>query len=215
MRTYGIDQSTGNWTLLTQAPVVGPSNPMTYTIGGVTGAGSYIVSTLYTVLFSFVDSSITVNAGDIILNDQLYTANGELVSSTWTDLDLNVLLNTAPASVNLNILPTGEQGLYTAYDLSQGEVAIVDSGYIWLATLAQTLRLNQGESPFYANYGVPAQQSVISQIAPTTAVNRTQAQFSQYFSTLTVIRDPNATEPTYNVNATFLNGTTIQSVIAT
>jgi hypothetical protein len=98
---------------------------------------------------------------------------------------------------------------------TQQWVEITETGYVWLATLAQTLRLNEGESPVYGNYGIPAQQSIMSQIAPDAAVNRTQSQYSPYFSQLQVIRNQLATQPTYYVNAVFLNGTTIQTTVAT
>jgi hypothetical protein len=90
---------------------------------------------------------------------------------------------------------------------------ITDTGYIWLATLIQTLRLNRGESPFYAGYGIPAIQSVLTQIAPDAAVAQTQAQFAAYFSSLTVSRVAGAAVPTYNVTAVFLNGQVIQTTV--
>ena len=94
-------------------------------------------------------------------------------------------------------------------------VEVDETSYIWLATLAQTLRLNQGESPYYANYGIPAHTSVMTQIPPDLAVNRTQTQYAPYFASLTIIRQQNATQPTYNVYATFKNGAKIQTVVAT
>jgi hypothetical protein len=94
-------------------------------------------------------------------------------------------------------------------------VEIDDTNYIWLATLAQCLRLGLGESPFYAGYGIPGQQSVQTQIAPDAAVAKTQAQFAQYFSALAVSRVAGASVPTYNVTAIFKNGTVIQSTVAT
>ena len=94
-------------------------------------------------------------------------------------------------------------------------VEVTETGYIWLATLAQTLRLNEGESPFYSNYGIPEQASVMSQIAPDAAVNRTQSQYSPYFSSLTVLKQPNTVTPTYNILAIFQNGTTVQTQVAT
>jgi hypothetical protein len=94
-------------------------------------------------------------------------------------------------------------------------VEITDPNYVQLATLVQTLRLQQGESPFYGNYGIPAQQSVLSQMAPDAAVSRTQAQYSQYFASLTVARVPSASAPTYNITAIFQNGTIVQSTLAT
>ncbi|MCN3073292.1 hypothetical protein MLN10_17095 [Escherichia coli] len=39
-----------------------------------------------------------------------------------------------------------------------------DFSYGWLTTLIQTLKLGLGESPFYANYGIPAQQCIVQQI---------------------------------------------------
>jgi hypothetical protein len=94
-------------------------------------------------------------------------------------------------------------------------VEIDDPNYIQLATLAQTLRLVQGESPFFANYGIPAEQSVQSQIAPDAAVNRTQAQFAPYFASLGVVRVAGSANPTYNVTAVFLDGTIVQNSVAT
>ena len=97
---------------------------------------------------------------------------------------------------------------------TQQWVEVSETSYVWLATLAQTLRLNQGESPFYANYGIPAQNSVFTQIPPDLAVNRTQTQFAPYFASLTVLKQQNTLNPTYNVNAVFQNGTTISTVVA-
>ena len=94
-------------------------------------------------------------------------------------------------------------------------VEITETSYIWLATLAQTLRLNLGESPFYATDGIPAQQSVMSQIAPDAAVNKAQSQYAPYFATLTVVKQLNAANPTYNISAIFQNGTVVQSQVAT
>ena len=94
-------------------------------------------------------------------------------------------------------------------------VEIDDPNYVQLATLVQTLRLQQGESPYYGNYGIPAQQSVLSQIAPDAAVSRTQSQFSQYFASLSVARVLSANSPTYTITAIFLNGTIVQSTLAT
>ena len=93
-------------------------------------------------------------------------------------------------------------------------VEITETSYIWLATLAQTLRLNLGESPFYATDGIPAQQSVLSQIAPDAAVNKAQSQYAPYFASLAVVRQQNVTQPTYTISAVFQNGTTIQTTVA-
>jgi hypothetical protein len=93
-------------------------------------------------------------------------------------------------------------------------VEITETSYIWLATLAQTLRLSENESPFYANYGIPAQKSVQTQIPPDVAINRTQQQYAPYFASLSVIKQQNVVNPTYNISAIFQNGTTIQTTVA-
>ena len=98
---------------------------------------------------------------------------------------------------------------------TQQWVEVTNTSYVWLATLAQTLRLNQGESPFYANYGIPAQNSVHTQIPPDLAVNRTQTQYAPFFASLTVLKQQNTANPTYNISAVFQNGTTISSQVAT
>lgn len=94
-------------------------------------------------------------------------------------------------------------------------VEIDNTSYIWLATLAQTLRLNQGESPFFANYGIPAIGAVLAQVAPNAAINRTQQQYAPYFSSLSVYKDATQTDPTYRINAVFQDGTTLQTSVAT
>jgi hypothetical protein len=94
-------------------------------------------------------------------------------------------------------------------------VEITDTGAVWLATLVQTLRLGQGESPFFANHGIPAQQSVASQIAPDAAVARTQSQYLQYFASLVVAPVIGASQPTYTVQAVMKNGQAIKTKVAT
>lgn len=94
-------------------------------------------------------------------------------------------------------------------------IEITETGAVWLATLVQTLRLGQGESPFYANYGIPAQQSVASQIAPDAAVARTQSQYIGFFASLIVAAVPGAVQPTYTVQAIMKNGQAINSKVAT
>ena len=92
---------------------------------------------------------------------------------------------------------------------------ITDPSYIYLATVAQTLRLALGESPFYGNYGIPAQQSVINQIAPNLAVNNTQNQYAPYFASLSMTSQSIVPQPTYAISAVLQNGTTIQTTVAT
>ncbi|EHZ7709407.1 hypothetical protein K6Q07_004118 [Salmonella enterica] len=89
-----------------------------------------------------------------------------------------------------------------------------DSSYVWLTTLIQTLKLGLGESPFYAQYGIPAQQSIVQQVYPDYYVNMTQQQFARYFASLTITKVDGAANPTYNIEAVFYNGVSIQENIA-
>ena len=95
------------------------------------------------------------------------------------------------------------------------EVSTDANGYndmVMLTTLIQTLKLNLGESPFYADRGIPAQQSVIQQIQPDYYVLRTQQLFAPFFAALLVARLPNAPnnpKPTYDINVTTQSGSTL------
>lgn len=86
------------------------------------------------------------------------------------------------------------------------DAATGSDSWVYVTALCQALLLNLGESPFYASYGLPAQQSVIQQIAPDFYVSRTQQQFAQFFASLIIARDPAADVPTYNVKATLFDG---------
>lgn len=77
--------------------------------------------------------------------------------------------------------------------------------YVYVTTLVQCLQLNLGESPFYADHGIPAKNSVVQQIFPTFNVMRTQSQFAQFFASL-VISPVNDPSPKYNVNVTTHQG---------
>jgi hypothetical protein len=94
-------------------------------------------------------------------------------------------------------------------------VKLTDTNLVWLATLVQTLRLGEGESPFYGNYGLPAQQSIAAQITPDAAVARTQAQYAPYFASLSVAAVASARQPTYTVQAVLPNGEAVTTSVAT
>lgn len=71
--------------------------------------------------------------------------------------------------------------------------------YVYITALVQCLKLNINESPFWANWGIPAQQSVVQQIFPDFYVALIQQRFSPYFAALTInkIASPS---PTYAIN---------------
>lgn len=84
---------------------------------------------------------------------------------------------------------------------------------VYVTTLIQNLKLSLGESPFYANNGIPAQKSVISQIFPDFYVNQIQQQFSKYFASLLIAKIP-ATYPLYRVNLLTNQGARIDGELA-
>jgi hypothetical protein len=57
---------------------------------------------------------------------------------------------------------------------------------VWLTTLAQCCKLNLGESPFFADWGIPAYASVVTQIHPTFYMTLMQQRFSGYFMNLQI-----------------------------
>lgn len=54
--------------------------------------------------------------------------------------------------------------------------------------LAQVFQLNTGESPFYADWGIPAHQSVVTQVAPDYFVMLTQQRFASKFASIIITR---------------------------
>lgn len=86
------------------------------------------------------------------------------------------------------------------------------SDEVYLTTIIQVLKLNLGESPFYSQYGIPAQQSIVTQIFPDFYMARTQTQFAPYFASLQVSKIPSST-PTYQVNVITHQGAKITTQI--
>jgi hypothetical protein len=81
------------------------------------------------------------------------------------------------------------------------EVSTTSTGsndLVYVTTLCQVLLLNLGESPFFANYGIPAQQSVLQQVFPDYYVSYTQQMFAPYFANLLVSKNPDPA-PNYNI----------------
>lgn len=95
------------------------------------------------------------------------------------------------------------------------EVATDENGYndqVMLTTLAQVLQMGLNESPIFGSYGIPAQQSVVTQILPDYYVTLTQQNFSQFFLALIVNRQ-SAIDPTYAINATANPGAQLMSPV--
>lgn len=87
---------------------------------------------------------------------------------------------------------------------------------VWASTLAQCLKLTPGESPFFADYGIPAQASVVTQVYPDFYVSKMQSKFAQYFASLVIARvqSPDGITPAYNVNIVTNSGVSLNTSIA-
>lgn len=83
---------------------------------------------------------------------------------------------------------------------------------VYLTTLIQNLLLNLGESPFYANNGIPAQQSVVTQIFPDFYVAQVQTQFAPFFASLS-IKKVQDVAPYYDINVVTHAGATIAAQV--
>lgn len=106
---------------------------------------------------------------------------------------------------------TNEDGTKTWVEVSTDAAGYDD--YVWITTLIQTLKLSLNESPFYANYGIPAQRAVIQQVFPDYYVAATQAQFAQHFASL-IVSKVDAPDPTYKIDLTTNQGVRVQRRIA-
>lgn len=90
--------------------------------------------------------------------------------------------------------------------------------YVYITTLIQTLKLNLGESPFYANVGIPAKASIVQQIAPDFYVVQVQQQFAAQFANLTIARAPAPVgyprdTPTYQIAVTTHEGIKLNALV--
>ncbi len=85
----------------------------------------------------------------------------------------------------------------------------------YVTWLAQVLKLNLGESPFWANWGIPQYQTIMTQIAPDYYMMQTQTFFAGKFAALAISRVPGTVNPTYNINIVTKQGATITAEIPT
>lgn len=85
---------------------------------------------------------------------------------------------------------------------------------VYLTALCQDLQLQLGESPFYANYGIPALQSIQNQVPPDYWVMQVQQQYSQYFASLIITKVLGAPNPTYNVQVLTHQGAILTRTVA-
>lgn len=94
-------------------------------------------------------------------------------------------------------------------------VEVDDTAQCWLTTLAQALKLNTGESPFFANYGIPQYQTIVTQVYPDYYVALMQQMFAPNFASLTVSRVQASVPPVYNINVMLPDGSAQLIEVAT
>ncbi len=92
--------------------------------------------------------------------------------------------------------------------------------YVNLTWLVQVCKLNTGEDPFYANWGVPARQSILMQVAPDFAMNRIQQRFAPLFASLKMSRTVGTDQrgapcPAYSINVLTHQGVSVELVVPT
>lgn len=85
---------------------------------------------------------------------------------------------------------------------------------VYLTTLCQVLKLNLGESPFYANYGIPQYQTIVTQVYPDYYAMTTQEQFAPHFAALTITRQQGSSPPVYKVTAVTHAGAILTAEVA-
>lgn len=123
---------------------------------------------------------------------------------------------TTTAGGDAETLPSGAPSRWVAVTT---DAAGYDD-YPYITALIQCLKLNLGESPFYANFGVPARASVRSQVPPDYAVAFTQSYFAPHFASLVITNaltpqtSTAAPVPTYNVSVIRTNGSSFQTKVA-
>lgn len=71
---------------------------------------------------------------------------------------------------------------------------------VYITSMAQTLKLNLNESPFWANFGIPAHESVMQQIWPDFYITFTQQWYSQFFASLIITPVRDEPEPHYRAS---------------
>lgn len=87
-----------------------------------------------------------------------------------------------------------------------------DNELVYATALVQTLKLNLNESPFYANWGIPAHPSVETQTAPDYYVALTQSRYAPRFRSLVITKIADL-PPTYNPQVGLSDGTMLAGPI--
>ena len=90
--------------------------------------------------------------------------------------------------------------------------------YVYVTALAQTLKLNLNESPFYGNFGIPARTVVAQQLQPDYYISFIQNYYAPQFASLLIAKQAQSlgnNKPVYNISAMRNNGSLYQGTVAT
>lgn len=96
------------------------------------------------------------------------------------------------------------------------DTAVDGSNDILMVTaMCQTMLLNLGESPIFASWGIPAQQSVLQQIYPDLYLVQIQKQYAGEFASLSLKRSflADGITPVYQVTAITHTGVVINAEV--
>jgi hypothetical protein len=91
---------------------------------------------------------------------------------------------------------------------------------VYASTLLQCLQMTPGESPFFADHGIPAQQSVVTQVYPDYYVALMQSKFAKHFTSLSISRANAQSQgaqanPSYTINLVTHRGALLNQTVAT
>jgi len=149
---------------------------------------------------------------------------GRVSGAVWNSIGAG-LINSSGGAVTRSGPAHGLQFLKGTKQMVWVEVqtdANGDNSWVYLVTMLQEMQLELNESPFYANRGLPARESVLQQVAPDLYMSLIQQAYSQYFASLVITRVPAAppsqdtpegAPPTYQVNVIMNSGVIVDASI--
>ena len=86
---------------------------------------------------------------------------------------------------------------------------------VYITAMAQAIKLNLNESPFFATVGIPQQQTILTQVYPDFYVNNIQTLYAPYFAALSITRTPGSFPPAYKAKILTHSGAIVNVEIPT
>jgi hypothetical protein len=90
-----------------------------------------------------------------------------------------------------------------------------NNDWVYVTAFIQAVKLNLNESPFYADWGIPAKPAVVQQVFPDYYMMLMQQRFAGRFASLTISKGIAADRvtPVYNVAITTHQGAKVAVTI--